>query len=97
MVPRAPKREGFINWRTSEAREVIMEALLKGDIPLDETKMSTEEVWRRYRFTAAFIGPPAVQFQQFKERLRDHRKRFKQLTARMEEEELGFAYDLCTH
>lgn len=59
-----PKREGFIEWQTGEAKEVILTALQKGDISLEETKMPTEEVWECYRFTPAFIGPHAVMFEQ---------------------------------
>lgn len=70
-----------------------MEDLRKGKIPLDEREMSAEKVWERYRFTPAFTGPPPVLFEQFRDRLKDHRERFKKLTVRMEEEELGLAYD----
>lgn len=92
-MARKPKQEGYIDWRKSEAREVIVEGLKKGNIPLSESEMSTEEVWRRCRFLPAFVGPPQVIFKQFKERLKDHRKQYQKYNSRMEEEELGLAYD----
>ena len=82
-MARTPKQEGYIDWRRSEAKEVIVEALRKGDIPLDESEMSARQVWEQYRFSPAFVGPPPVIFKQFSERLKDHRKQFKKYTARI--------------
>ena len=92
MAPRQPKREDFIDWQTSEAKEIILEALKMG-APTRWEWAVDQEAWNHYRFMPALVGPPTVVFDQFKARLKDHRKQYKKFTAQMEEEELGFAYD----
>ena len=57
----APRQAGFIAWRNSEAKELILDALQKGHIPLEETEMSTREACEHFRFKPPFVGPPAVQ------------------------------------
>jgi hypothetical protein len=72
---RARKNPKYIDWRTSEAKNTIMRDLADGWLTADETKLSAEKAWEVYQSAdlPAFQG---VCFQQFKERLADHRKAF---------------------
>ena len=62
------RREGWIDWRRSEAREIILADLKDGTLPVDG--VSTQEAWERYRTKPAFAN---VEYAQFSARLRDHR------------------------
>ena len=62
MAPRQLKWEDFIDWQTSEAKEIILVALKMGEIPLDECELLTKEAWNHYHFMPAFVGPPTVVF-----------------------------------
>lgn len=65
-------REGWIDWRTSQAKQVLLNDLFNLTLPVDENEVSTEQAWEHYRHHPAFVGPPVV-YEQFAERLRDHR------------------------
>ncbi len=70
-MPRST-REGWNNWKKSAAREVLLDDLQQGLLPADAAELSAEEAWEIcYQHMAEFV--PVV-FDQFKERLRDHRK-----------------------
>lgn len=64
-------RPGWINWRSSEAQGILLEDLIQGTLP---EELSAEQAWDVYKDRLEFSG---VVFQQFKERLRDHRKQVK--------------------
>ena len=52
-----------------------MEDLIQRNIPLDEKEMLAEELWENcYKNNITFIDED-VEFEQFKERLQDHRKK----------------------
>jgi hypothetical protein len=75
-----PRREGWIIWKPSKARQILLEDLEEGLLPVDADEMSAEEAWDiMYSNMAEFV--PVV-FSQFKERLRDHRKQVGEQTAR---------------
>ena len=56
------RREGWIDWRRSEAREIILADLKDGTLPVDG--VSTQEAWEAWS---------NVEYAQFSARLRDHR------------------------
>ena len=62
-----------IDWRNSESKNIILNDLRTGVLPLDENEASAEEAWEHYRHLPAFQGE-GVQFEQFKKRLADHRE-----------------------
>ncbi len=65
-------REGWIKWKTSTAKQILMDDLQSGILAVDPADMPAEEAWDIcYSHMAEFV--PVV-FSQFKERLRDHRK-----------------------
>ena len=66
-----PRREGWIDWRSCEAREVLLQDLSDGTLPLDEETMSTQEAWEYYSQTFEFRN---VVFSQFEEQLAEHRE-----------------------
>ena len=60
-----------INWRVSAAREIILSELEDGILHLDENVVSAETAW--VNMYSHLAESKAVPFQQFKERLKDHR------------------------
>ena len=71
---RAPKNLDWIDWKSSEAKDVIMFDLIENILPLEEEEMSAEDAWELiHSHLPEFVGPGVV-FSQFKERLADHRK-----------------------
>jgi hypothetical protein len=62
---------GWIDWKTAPAREILLADLEPGGILNDRDDMSEELVWEFYRELPEFWK---VVFDQFKKRLRDHRK-----------------------
>ncbi len=60
-------KEGWINWRVSEARKIILDDLRLGYLPVDARDLSAEDAWQKiYQHTAEFSG---VVFEQSKARL----------------------------
>jgi hypothetical protein len=69
------RREGFVDWRKSKAKTVLLGDLLSGLLPLDAEELSAVEAWNNmYIHMPEFV---AVNFDQFRDRLRDHRKQIK--------------------
>ena len=63
-------KEGWIDWRNSDARVVLLHDLEARVLPLD---WSAEEAWQIYSTDGIFIQEGVV-FEQFKARLADHCK-----------------------
>lgn len=70
-MPRRTKTD-WIDWRKSEAREVILDDLESGRLPLDADVVSAEEAWEEMYFPMPEFQN--IMFSQFKARLKDHRK-----------------------
>jgi hypothetical protein len=66
-----PKRTGFINWRKSVPRAIILRDLEPGGVLVDMDHLKAESVWKYYKNRPEFCK---VVFQQFKDRLAGHRK-----------------------
>ena len=66
----APRREGFIQWITSEQKEIVYEDLVNGTLSLYAKEVPVEEAWKIYRDMPEFEG---VMFEQFEARLEAHR------------------------
>jgi len=82
----------WIDWRNSEARQIILEDLEEGILPLDANEVSAERAWDFYRHLPEFVGPGVV-FSQFKERLKDHRKQVKRRQDQSRRESQALAHD----
>ena len=84
------RRAGWVNWRKSEARAVIMQDLEDGVLPVDENACSAEDAFQIYRQYAQFAG---IKFDQFKERLKGHREQLQKLHERSNLEAEALACD----
>jgi hypothetical protein len=69
-----------IDWRHSEARQILWRDLEKGDLSLQESKVSTKAAWERYRHLPAFANVP---WRQFKSNLANHRRQILKLRAKI--------------
>ena len=86
--PKDPKTKDWIDWRSKEAataKNAIIEDLVQGIVPLENSEMSAEEAWTHYQNEEGFEN---IVFSQFKVRLAAHRKQVKAtlLRSRYEEE-----------
>jgi hypothetical protein len=70
-------KPGWIEWRDCVPKHIIMEDLETGVLPDNEEELSAAEAWSIcYQHMAEFVTAGVV-FDQFKERLRDHRKQIR--------------------
>lgn len=70
-MPRRSRRDDWIEWRKCEGRQVVLDDLASGVLPLDADVVSAEEAWNEmYVAMPEFAGVP---FSQFERRLADHR------------------------
>jgi hypothetical protein len=68
-MPRST-REGWIDWRNSAAKQIIMDDLHCGILPADAAELSALEAWDIcYKHMVEFVS---VDYNQFRDRLRDH-------------------------
>ena len=88
------KTPNFIQWRSSQAKAIILEDLKNGKLPLDEKKVSAKQAWTVYQKLPEFQG---VCYEQFKDRLSDHRRAVQKKTTQYEREELAFQHDCIIH
>jgi hypothetical protein len=65
------KTPGFINWRSSKPRAIILQDLEPGGVLVDMDHLKAELVWEYYKNLPDFHK---VVFKQFKDRLAGHRK-----------------------
>jgi hypothetical protein len=84
-------KEGWINWRKSEARKIMLDDLRLGYLPVDARDLSAEDAWRNiYQHMAEFSE---VAFEQFKARLQDYRREAKNDVARAAVEYQAMTHD----
>ena len=84
---------GWINWRSSRSKKLIMEDLISGLLPYDEEECTAEEAWEHYyKHTVEFVEED-VQFSQFKARLKDHRKQVTENVIRARQDDVAVSYD----
>jgi hypothetical protein len=86
----APRRPGWINWKASRARQILLDDLESGVLPVDEEDCSAEDAWAIYSQMTEFV--PVI-FSQFKERVRDHRKQCREQITRSDRELDMLAHD----
>jgi hypothetical protein len=84
------RRPGWIDWKASRARQIILDDLEHGVLPVDEEECSIEEAWRFYSQMAEFVP---VAFSQFKERVKGHRKQCREQITRSDLELEMLAHD----
>jgi len=84
-------REGWIDWRNSAAKEIIMDDLHCGILPADAAELPASEAWDLcYRHMVEFVS---VDYEQFRDRLRDHRLQARKDIARAKIESDSLAHD----
>jgi len=89
-MPRA-RRLDWINWRPSAARQVILDDLAEGRLPLDDDVVTAEEAWEEMYFVLPEFQN--VIFSQFKARLKDHRKQVRRRTNAVDLFLIAFRHD----
>jgi hypothetical protein len=86
-------KPGWIEWRDCVPKHIIMEDLETGVLPDNEEELSAAEAWSIcYQHLAEFVTAGVV-FDQFKERLRDHRKQIRCQKTRATDEEEAMVHD----
>ena len=96
MPPKSKKRKAAnpvnIDWFHSEAKKVLLADLTDGHLSLDENVVSAEQAFLVYkaRLPEAFAD---VGFNQFKLRLKDHRKQVKMLHEASQWDQAAFEHD----
>jgi hypothetical protein len=89
-MPRS-KKPGWIDWRSSAAREILLDDLLPPDgILFGKDHVAPEGVWDFYRTQEGFQD---VVFDQFQERLKSHHKQVSKTYVKSHEEEAALARD----
>ena len=66
----APRRQGWVDWKKTKAKKILIEDLENDVLPLSADDMSAIDCWKIYKQYPEFRG---IQFDQFEERLADHR------------------------
>ena len=70
----APRREGWIDWWTSKTREIVLQDLNDGVLPLTEEEMPAKAAWNLHYKHLVEVIQDQVRFDQFEKRLEDHRE-----------------------
>jgi hypothetical protein len=84
------KKPGWIDWRASRAREYLLKDLCPGGILFGQDHIAPEDAWEFYQDQEGFEN---VVLDQFKIRLKDHRKQVNQDYLRSQREEAALAHD----
>lgn len=95
-MPRQPKNPKFINWRGSEVRKLILSDLEDGRLPIKESEMSAEDAWEIYK-AANLPEFEGVCFDQFRDRLKDHRDQVRKKNEQSVWEVSALMHDLTLH
>ena len=74
MPKQGPKTTGFIDWRSSKARAILLRDLEPGGYLADKENVLAKDLFIWYKTMAEF---EQVIFKQFKDRLAGHRKQLK--------------------
>jgi hypothetical protein len=86
-----PRRHGWIDWKKSHARAIILEDLELEILPIDAAQMPAAVAWELYYGQMAEFNE--VVFSQFEARLKDHRKKYGKLVIRSARESEALAHD----
>ena len=84
------RKEGWVDWTKCPARRIILTDLQDEVLSLEESVTSAEQAWDVYRNLPEFAG---VRYEQFEDRLKDHRVQIKNRMDRASWEEAAFARD----
>jgi hypothetical protein len=90
----APTTDSRIKWRSSAAREIILEDLEPGGILYQQDSVPAAEVFEFYECFPEFED---VKFEQFEARLKDHRAQAARRILRSQREEACLRHDRLLH
>ena len=91
------EKEGWIDWRNSKARLIVMEDLAMGIIPLGESECTAKEAWDAWFSNLAEFIEEKVTYSQFEPRFKDHRKQITTKKLRSMHEMQAFLYHRQLH
>jgi hypothetical protein len=83
-----------VSWRISGAREILLDDLHRGVIPLDAELLSAEDAW--HNVYASLDAFRLVPFSQFKRQLKAHRKQVAKLAEQSQPQYEAFRHDQAT-
>ena len=89
-----PRREGWVNWLTTEAREILLQDLEDGTLPLEDEVMSAIEAWGYYSQLFEFRE---IVYTQFEHQLIKHREQVGLKNAHIEKQLAAIAHDRRLH
>ena len=89
-----PRNQKFIDWKISEAKQIILNDLRHGELSLDPAVMPAELAWEKYRHLPEF---EKVVFEQFKVRLAGHREQVGARVTRAMFDGAAVAHDQLNH
>lgn len=69
-----PRREGWIDWLHSKTREIVLQDLNDGTLPLSEEEMPAQAAWNLHYKHLVEVLIERVQYDQFEARVKDHRE-----------------------
>ena len=82
---------GWIDWRNSEPRAILIEDLVGGILSLDDDEIPAQVAWdTTYKHLAEFANVP---FEQFQARLKDHREQVEGDLGRAYQERNNYFHD----
>ena len=90
------KNPAYVDWRLCPAKWVIITDLEDGMLPLDRELCSPEDAWKVYE-EARLPEFEGVCFQQFKERLADHRRAVKRSQGALRKQLDALEHDKVLH
>jgi hypothetical protein len=91
------EKEGWIDWRNSKARLIVMEDLAKGIIPLEDRECTAKEAWDAWFSNLTEFIEEKVTYSQFEPRFKDHRKQITAKKLRSMHEMQAFLYHRQLH
>ena len=101
---RAPRRDDWIDWKSSETKAIILHDLVNGILPLTEEGLNASEAWEQYYKHLDEVVQEGVVYSQFEARLKDHRaklgaefRRAREEKAALEHDRALFPRQTCNH
>ena len=91
-MPPGVRNPGTIDWKNSESKQIVLDDLEANVISLDESDTAEDLFYGMYQVSPEFIAEK-VQFKQFKQRLKDHRKQLKEMLSSPAIEKLALEHD----
>ena len=88
----ANRKPGTIDWTNSESKQIVLDDLEAGVISMDNTDTAEALYYGMYQYSPEFIAEKVL-FEQFKVRLKDHRKQLQRKSNSTQLEMAALAHD----